>query len=155
MKRFALPIIATLMSLSLSAADGDIPTPAATMMKMYNQHLANKGVFLDEGKEDIWDFTFEPELIEVLKPRAWGFDPLFFAQDAEIKDIKAKTISEKGGNALVLMEFTNFGEPVSLVASLRVTDHGWRLVNIVDPTNGADLLSDLHTPEFEGTEEEN
>jgi hypothetical protein len=113
------------------------------LLKWYQEHAAGKGVFLDEKLEKNWDFVFEPELKAVLAKRNWGQDPLFFAQDAEVKDIKTKIVDETGGKALVLISFTNFGEPVRLVAHLRVTDHGWRLGNIVDPANGSDLLTGL------------
>ena len=143
MMRCLIALLVCLISLNVSAADGEIPAPDKMLLKWYQEHAAGKGVFLDKKLEKNWDFVFEPELKEVLAKRNWGHDPLFFAQDAEVKDIKTKVVDETGGKALVLISFTNFGEPVRLVAHLRVTDHGWRLGNIVDPATGSDLLSGL------------
>lgn len=131
------------LSSNAFAADGEFPAADKMLLKWYQEHAAGKGVFLDEKRESEWDFVFEPELKAVVAKRNWGHDPLFFAQDAEIKDIKTKVVDDIGGNALVLISFTNFGEPVRLVAHLRVTDHGWCLGNIVDPATGSDLLNGL------------
>lgn len=131
------------LSSNALAADGEFPAADKMLLKWYQEHAAGKGVFLDEKRESEWDFVFEPELKSVVAKRNWGHDPLFFAQDAEIKDIKTKVVDANGGNTLVLISFTNFGEPVRLVAHLRVTDHGWRLGNIVNPVTGSDLLNGL------------
>jgi hypothetical protein len=132
-----------LSALILRGADGEFPPADKMLLKWYEEHAAGKGVFLDEKREAEWDFVFEPELKEVVAGRNWGQDPLYLAQDAEVKNVKTKLIDAAGGRALVLVSFTNFGEPVRLVAHLRVTDHGWRLGNIVDPATGNDLLRGL------------
>jgi hypothetical protein len=143
MMRGLLVLMFCFVSLNGWAADGEFPAADKMLLKWYQEHAAGKGVFLDEKRETEWDFVLEPELKVVLAKRNWGHDPLFFAQDAEVKGIKTKIVDETGGKALVLISFTNFGEPVRLVAHLNVTDHGWRLGNIVDPATGSDLLNGL------------
>jgi hypothetical protein len=143
MTRLLLLLTACFSLHSLCAADGEFPPPDQMLLKWYQEHAAGKGVFLDEKAESKWSFVFEPELAAIVGARRWSYDPLYFAQDAEVKDVKTRVIDQIGGQALVLIAFTNFGEPVRLIAHLNVTDHGWRLANIVHPALGSSLLSDL------------
>lgn len=129
---------------ALHAKDGDIPSPQETVQKLYTDHLAGKGLLIDEAMQSQWDFCFSPELIKSLKAAGRGFDPLFFAQDEEIKDLTVSGIEkDERGNSLVLVTFKNFGKPVRLVVSLHHTDHGHRIDNIVEPATGIDLIHDL------------
>ena len=124
--------------------DGEYPAPEVQVQKWYEEHMKGAGPFLDESQRKFWDFTFDTDLLEKLNSGNWGFDPLFFGQDAEIKELKITRI-ENGDKptALVLISFTNFGKRVELIALMRVSDAGWKLVNIVNPEDGSSLLRDL------------
>jgi len=134
------------------AADGEIPPPQQTVLKWYQDHAAGKGIFLDPTQVKFWDFIFEPELAGLIRKKNWGQDPLFFAQDSDVTEIETQLIEQFGGQSLVLIRFENFGEKKRLIAHLKVTDHGWRLNNIVDPLDGTSLLHhlDLDTEPADG-----
>ncbi len=125
----------------LRAADGDILPPEKQLAKWYGQHLHGKSPFLDRTRREFWPFMFGTELQKVLKKKELGFDPFLFAQDSEIKDLAIKRIdSGDHPDALVLVTFTNFGKRIALVAAMKISDHGWRLINIVEPDDGQSLL---------------
>lgn len=125
----------------LHAADGDILPPEKQLAKWYEDHLLGKGPMLDEAQREFWPFVFGADLQKVMEKGELGMDPFLFAQDADIKDLAIKRIETgEQPNALVLISFINFGKRVELVASMEITDHGWRLLNIVKPDDGQSLL---------------
>ncbi len=134
-----------LVSIStVNAGDRDIPTPADAVRKLYTEHLANKGVLVDQEARPAWEFLFGTELRKTLKKKIWGFDPLVFAQDHDIKDLTVKEIDrDDQGRAWVLVSFKNFGKSMRLLVAMNHTDHGYRIENIVDPESGTDLIHDL------------
>lgn len=128
----------------LAAEDGKIPTPEETVRKLYDGHLKDDTAFSKEESRAKWDFMFGEELRKALKSEGWGFDPLFFGQDHDIKKVDVRQIDKDDkGNSLVLVSFVNFGEPVRLVVALRHTDHGHQILNIVQPSTGVGLIRDL------------
>lgn len=127
-----------------SAADGEFPAPEKQMEIWYKAHAEGKGPFLDESKKQFWEMMFGEDLVKALKSQPWGFDPLYFAQDSDVKDVKTTRIGELDQpNALVLVSFKNFDHAVSVVAYMEVTDTGWRLINLVKPDDGTSLIRDL------------
>jgi hypothetical protein len=145
MKCITISLIYGLLGVAAaSAEDGKVPTAEETVTKLYADHLANKGMLVEEDKRQVWTFAFGEELVKVLKSDDRGFDPLFFAQDAEIKDLKVKEIDrDEKANTLVLVTFKNFGKRTALVVSCMLTDHGFQIQNITEPATGVDLLNDL------------
>jgi hypothetical protein len=126
---------------SLSVADGDILPPEKQLAKWYGEHLQGKGPLLDESRRDSWLFMFDADLKKVLEKGELGMDPFLFAQDAEIEDLSIQRIETgERPNALVLITFTNFGKRIELVAAMKITDHGWILLNIVKPDDGQSLI---------------
>lgn len=142
--KLLFPILVFLFCLcgtSLYAADGDILPPEKQLAKWYEQHLQGKGPLLDESQREFWLFMFNADLKKVLEKGELGMDPFLFAQDAEVKDMSIKRIDTgEQPNALVLITFTNFGKRIELVASMKITDHGWLLLNIVKPDDGQSLI---------------
>lgn len=142
--RFVFPVLALFLAFcgqNLRAADGDILPPEKQLEKWYGQHLKGEGPLLDESQREFWVFMFGEGLQKFLKKGDWGADPFLFAQDADIKELEIKRIpTGEQPFALVLITFKNFGQRVELVASMEVTDHGWRLLNIVKPDDGQSLL---------------
>jgi hypothetical protein len=145
MKRIMMSLIGgCLLVQAAPAKDGELPTAEQTVKKLYADHLENKGLLVDEDLRAHWDFAFGGDLVKVLKSENRGFDPLFFAQDVEIKDLRVKEIYRGGkSNTLVLVTFSNFGQHTALVVSCSLTDHGFRILNITQPATGVDLLHDL------------
>lgn len=141
--RFLLPLV--LCTVALAAEDGEIPTPEATVRKLYDEHLRDKGPIAERDKrKSELAFLFGEGMRKALAGDRWGFDPLVFGQDFDVKDLAVKEIDrDKRGNALVLVSFLNFGEPTRLLVALKHTDHGYRIENIVDPVTGVNVVRDL------------
>lgn len=145
-----LPFVVSLALFTpLLAQDGVLPTPEQTVRSLYDGHLKDGAALGGQRDDEMWVFRFEEDLLKALRSKHWGFDPLWFAQDDDVKEVKVRQIDDDGrGGSLVLVSFVNFGEPVRLIVSLNHTDHGHRIVNIVDPKNGVSLVRDL-APEAE------
>lgn len=126
------------------AQDGVIPSPEQTVRSLYDAHLKDGAALAAQRDDPAWEFRFDEGLLRALRAEHWSFDPLWFAQDDDVKEVKVRQIDDDGrGGSLVLVSFVNFGEPVRLVVSLNHTDHGHHIVNIVDPKNGISLVRDL------------
>lgn len=139
-----LGCLALVLFTPLLAQDGVIPTPEETVRSLYAGHLKDGATLAGQRDDPTWEFRFEDALLRALRAEHWNFDPLWFAQDDDVKEVKVRQIDDDGrGGSLVLVSFVNFGEPIRLVVSLNHTDHGHRIVNIVDPKNGASLVRDL------------
>jgi hypothetical protein len=57
-------------------------------------------------------------------------DPLYNAQDIEIKDFSIKALEVASGEARVTVNFKNFGKPTHLVYVLGHTADGWKISDI-------------------------
>ena len=73
------------------------------------------------------------------------FDPLFNAQDTQIKNFRVGASTMKGNAATVPVTFMNFDQRVRLVFHLVNTKGGWRVSNI-DYGEGSDLVEILSQP---------
>lgn len=140
---FLLPFLVA--TASLAAKDGDISTPEATVKKLYEEHLKDKGPIAErEKRKDELHFHFGEAMRKALERNGWGFDPLVFGQDFEVKELTVKEIDrDRKGNVLVLVSFLNFGEPNRLIVALSHSDHGYRIENIVEPSTGISVIRDL------------
>lgn len=141
---FLLCCLSLVLFTPLFAQDGVIPTPEETVRTLYEGHLRDGAALGGQRDDPMWRFRFEEELLKALRSKQWNFDPLWFAQDDDVEKVEVRGIDDDGrGRSLVLVSFVNFGEPVRLVVSLNHTDHGHRIVNIVNPKNGISLVRDL------------
>jgi len=137
------------LTLSASAADpaakGELAT-VAFVEKLYQAHDSEKGPFADVTKVGL-DQWFSPSLSAVLLKALTqsdepiiDFDPLYYAQDFEIKDMKiVQEVNEDDAEASVLVSFRNFDKPTTLRLHLSNTEKGWRVTNVIYAT------SDLRT----------
>ena len=57
-------------------------------------------------------------------------DPLYNAQDMEIKDLSVSAPEMAGGEARVTVTFKNFGKPTRVVYMLGRTANGWKISDI-------------------------
>jgi hypothetical protein len=73
------------------------------------------------------------------------FDPLYNAQDTQIKNFRVGPSAIKGNTATVPVTFLNFDQRVRLVFSLVNTREGWKVSNI-DYGGGSDLVEILSQP---------
>src|SRR5262245_18523937 len=132
--RAMLVLLVSLLAAAISiAAD---PSPKDLVAQFYQAH---------RSKHDPLDETallgryFDPALLQLyLKDRreAKGEvgrldgDPLYNAQDFEIKDFSVSTPDMAGAEARVTVNFKNFGKPTRLVYILSRTANGWKISDI-------------------------
>lgn len=147
---FLLPALVILaLSTFVSAADSATkgePATVAFVKKLYQAHDSEKGPFADVTKAGL-DKWFAPSLSAVLLKALTksdepiiDFDPLYYAQDIEIKGMKiVQEVNEDDAEASVLVTYRNFDKPMSLRLHLSNTEHGWRVTNVIYAT------SDLRT----------
>lgn len=122
----------------------DETSPAGVVKKLYTEHMADKGVLAEGTPKKSWNSLFGEELLAALKAKGWAFDPLFFGNDAEIKNLKVKEIDrDEKGSVMVLVTFMNFGERIGLVVACLETVDGCKVINITQPSTGLDLISNL------------
>jgi hypothetical protein len=143
----ALVILAlsTLANAADPAAKGE-PSTVAFVKKLYQAHDSEKGPFADVTKAGL-DQWFAPSLSTVLLKALTksdepiiDFDPFYYAQDMEIKDMKiVQEVNEDDAEASVLVTYRNFDKPMSLRLHLSNTEKGWRVTNVIYAT------SDLRT----------
>jgi hypothetical protein len=58
------------------------------------------------------------------------FDPLYDAQDFDIKDFAVALVTQQKESAEVAASFKNMGANEKVVFSLSATEHGWRISDI-------------------------
>jgi hypothetical protein len=74
-----------------------------------------------------------------------SFDPLFNAQDTQIKNFRVGAAVTNGASATVPVTFMNFDQKVRLEFRLVNTKAGWKVSNI-DYGGGSDLVQILSQP---------
>jgi len=132
--RAILVLLVTALAAATSIA-GDL-SPKDLVAQLYQAH-ASKHDPLDETA--LLGRYFDPALLKLyLKDRdeAKGEvgrldgDPLFNAQDMEIKDFSVSAPEMTGGDARVTVNFKNLGKPTRVVFMLSRTSNGWKISDI-------------------------
>ena len=132
--RSLLVLLVSLLTAAISSA-GDL-SPKDLVAQLYQAH---------RSKHDPLDDTallgryFDSALLKLyLRDRreAKGEvgrldgDPLYNAQDMEIKDLSVSAPEMTGGEAHVTVNFKNFGKPTRVVYMLGRTANGWKISDI-------------------------
>lgn len=132
--RSLLVLLVSLLTAAISSA-GDL-SPKDLVAQLYQAH---------RSKHDPLDDTallgryFDSALLKLyLRDRreAKGEvgrldgDPLYNAQDMEIKDLSVSAPEMTGGEARVTVNFKNFGKPTRVVYMLGRTANGWKISDI-------------------------
>ena len=115
------------------------PAPEALVAKLYEQHGREESPFFQTKSRALVDQYFEPTLAGLIwndavaasgEVGALGFDPLYDAQDTDIKNfaIQPGTVDEE--RASVVVAFDNFAEKKQLTYSLVLTDGSWKISDI-------------------------
>ena len=132
--RSLLVLLVSVLTATISIA-GDL-SPKDLVAQFYQAH---------RSKHDPLDETallgryFDPALLKLyLKDRreAKGEvgrldgDPLYNAQDMEIKDLSVSAPEMTGGEARVAVSFKNFSKPTRVVYMLGRTANGWKISDI-------------------------
>ena len=129
-----LVLLLTALAAAISIA-GDL-SPKDLVAQLYQAH---------DSKHDPLDETallgryFDPALLKLYlkdKDEAKGEvgrldgDPLYNAQDMEIKDFSVSAPEMAGGEARVTVSFKNLGKPTRIVYMLSRTANSWKISDI-------------------------
>jgi hypothetical protein len=132
--RAMLALLVTILTAAISIA-GDL-SPKDLVAQLYQAH---------RSKHDPLDETallgryFDPVLLKLYlkdKREAKGEvgrldgDPLYNAQEIEIKDFSVSAPEMAGGEARVTVNFKNLGKPTRIVYMLSRTANGWKIGDI-------------------------
>jgi hypothetical protein len=132
--RAMLVLLLTALAAAVSLA-GD-PSPKDLVALLYQAH-GSKHDPLDETA--LLGRYFDAALLQLYlkdKREAKGEvgrldgDPLYNAQDMEIKDFSVSAPEMAGGEERVTVNFKNFGKPARVVYMLSQTANGWRISDI-------------------------
>jgi hypothetical protein len=127
-------LLVTALAAAISIA-GDL-SPKDLVAQLYQAH-GSKHDPLDETAS--LGRYFDPALLKLYlkdKQEANGEvgrldgDPLYNAQDMEIKDFSVSAPEMTGGDARVTVNFKNLGKPTRVVFMLSRTANGWKISDI-------------------------
>jgi hypothetical protein len=114
-------------------------TPEAFLADLYKVHEAKRGPFYQTKSRAQLDKYFEKDLADMIwKDRisakeevgVLDGDPLYDAQDFEIKKFAIGKAEVEGAKARVNVTFENFGQPKKLLFILGKGTSGWRINDI-------------------------
>jgi hypothetical protein len=151
--KFFLTLLFTLF-LSMTAA-AQFTTPRAVVVDLYKKHDAKQSPFWQKKSRARVDRYFTKELADLIWKDAHGpddeapildGDPLYDAQDTQIKSFRIGTASIKGSTADVRVTFTNFKEKKGLRFALTRVGSSWKINNIFYDRGGS-LMEWLTSPE--------
>ena len=115
--------------------------PAETVIaSLYRDHANNQSPFFQTTNRQRVDNYFQPRLADLIwndaqssdgSQGAIDFDPLYDAQDTDIKDLVIQPANNEGANARVTVTFQNFGKPHEITYSLALSQSGWKIADIL------------------------
>lgn len=147
--------VATVSFLSSAQQSTKVSTqssPDALVASLYKQHKKQSPFFQTRNRA-LLDRYFDRKLGDLIlkdalrsknEVGALDGDPLFNAQDMEIKYFSIHKPTFANGSAEVTVSFTNFGKPEQITFLLSPRKAGWRITNI-KYDDGTDLLGILRT----------
>lgn len=137
---------------SSAAPAQNAASPDAVVRELYKQHDAKKSPFFQTKDRAAVDTYFTKKLADLIwkdavssegEVGALGADPLYDAQDTEISDFQIENDQVDGDQALVLVEFKNFGKAKTLVFNVEREAGAWKISNITgDEYNLLKMLQD-------------
>lgn len=125
--------------------------PDEVVADLYKQHDADKSPFFQTANRALVDKYFAQSTADLIwqdaidsagEVGALGADPLYNAQDTDIKNFKIGKGEIKGKSATVTVTFTNFGEKQTLEFDLVQEKGNWKIENI-KYDDGSSLLQIL------------
>jgi hypothetical protein len=114
-------------------------SPNDLVAALYRVHDRKRSPFFQTRNRALLDLYFEKSLADMIwkdavsargEVGALDGDPLYDAQDMEIKKFAIGKASFGDGKARVNVTFTNFGQPKSFVFTLVNGRSGWRISEI-------------------------
>jgi hypothetical protein len=128
------------------------PSPDAVVANLYKQHK-KRSPFFQTRSRALLDEFFEKNLANLIwkdavtskgEVGALDFDPLYNAQDTDIKNFVIHKPAYREGKAEVLVSFENFGEKQRILFDLVSQKTGWKIANI-NYGKGSNLLGMLQS----------
>jgi hypothetical protein len=122
-----------------SAGEPQSENAKALVADLYKQHDAQKGPFFQAKERASLDKYFTKQLADLIwkdattagdEVGAIDGDPLYDAQDMEIKNFAIGDAVVKGTAATLPVTFTNFGKKVTITYSLKQENKAWKIDNI-------------------------
>lgn len=123
-----------------SNSDAPKTSPDTIVADLYKQHDAENSPFFQDKNRALVDKYFAKLLADMIwkditttKPGeegALGFDPLYNAQDMEIKNFKIGQADIKDKSAKVPVTFVNFGKKQMIIFLLVQENGSWKIQNI-------------------------
>ena len=116
-----------------------VDPPEKLVAELYKAHDANKGPFQQTKDRSAIDKYFTKTLADLIwKDRtqpadqigALGADPLYYAQDLEIKNFNIGKAAVDGDKAVVPVTFVNFGQGQKIDLSLSLAENVWKISDI-------------------------
>jgi hypothetical protein len=146
MRVFSLLLLFVVFGLNLSAADQAV-TPEALVAKLYKAHDAEKSPFFQDKDRALVDRYFAKELADLIwqdvkttpegELGALDFDPLYNAQDTEIKNFAVNKAKVDGAKATVVASFVNFDKKTRVTFKLMQVGDAWKISDIQYPEGHA------------------
>ena len=122
-----------------AAAESQTATAKALVADLYKQHDAKRGPFFQTKDRTLVDKYFTRALADLMwkdattsagEVGAIDGDPLYDAQDMEIKNFAIGDAVIKGETATVPVTFENFGKKVTITFSLKQENKTWKIEDI-------------------------
>lgn len=132
-----------------------ISFPETVVKELYRVHRNGRGHIFEKQGRKLQQKFFEQKLAALiwknLSETPEGevgnidFDPLFNAQDTQIRNFRVGASVVKGNSATVPVTFMNFDQKVRIEFRLFNTREGWKVSNI-DYGSGMDFVEILSQP---------
>ncbi len=125
---------------SSGTAESQTSLPEAVVADLYKQHDAKKSPFFQTKNRALVDKYFTKTLADLIwkdavsskgEVGAIDGDPLYNAQEMEIKGLAVGKAEVKGEMATVAATFTNLGEKKTVNFALKQTNGAWKIDNIL------------------------
>jgi len=140
--------------IAAGSAAAQTSSPRDVVVDLYKKHDAQKGPFWQKKSRALVDKYFTKTLADLIWKDAQGpddevptldGDPLYNAQDVEIKAFKIGPAAIIGTGATVPVSFTNFGKRENLKFAMKKIGTTWKIDNIFYAKN-ENLLKWLQSP---------
>jgi hypothetical protein len=129
---------------NIISASGQSQSAAAEALvaDLYKQHDAKKSPFFQTKNRALVDKYFTKSTADLIwkdaitsqgEVGALDGDPLYAAQDMEIKNFAIGKADVKGDAATVPVNFTNYGQKVTVTYKLKLINSAWKIDDIIWP----------------------
>jgi len=145
MRTKLFPITSLIFIFAISAA-AQFTSPRAVVVDLYQKHDAKQSPFWQKKSRARVDRYFTKQLADLIWKDAHGpnddaptldGDPLYDAQDTQIKALQIGTATVNADKAEVRVTFTNFKEKKGLRFALMRVGSSWKIENIFYDRGGS------------------